>query len=260
MVKKVTGLVLVILVAISLVSCTERIDAGYEGIKVNLYGTDKGVDDVTLVTGRVWYNPFLTSIHEFPTYVQTYDYHAFTVNTKDGSVFTVDPTMSVSIVGGSSPKIFKKYRKNLDDIMSSTFANHIKDVYRIEFNKYSTNEVISSREKFEEGIQNKMRDFFKEEGFQLEQLTSGISYPKEITDAINLKNRAEQDAIRVEQELRIVEAEAKKLLAQAEAESKANELKQRTLTPLIIQYEFIQKWDGKTPLYGNSPMMFKNVN
>ena len=36
-------------------SCMQRIDAGHEGIKVNLYGSDKGVDDVELVTGAVWY-------------------------------------------------------------------------------------------------------------------------------------------------------------------------------------------------------------
>lgn len=38
-----------ILSALCLTSCSERIDAGSEGILVNLYGTDKGVDDVSLV-------------------------------------------------------------------------------------------------------------------------------------------------------------------------------------------------------------------
>lgn len=37
----------------TLTSC-ERIDAGCEGILVNLYGDDKGVDQVSLVTGWVW--------------------------------------------------------------------------------------------------------------------------------------------------------------------------------------------------------------
>lgn len=36
-----------------LTSCSERIDAGSEGILVSLYGSEKGVDDVSLVTGRV---------------------------------------------------------------------------------------------------------------------------------------------------------------------------------------------------------------
>lgn len=54
MLKKLLGLLSVALLATSTISCTERIDAGNEGIKVNLYGSDKGVDDVSLVTGRVW--------------------------------------------------------------------------------------------------------------------------------------------------------------------------------------------------------------
>lgn len=37
-------------IAMMAMFCT-RINAGYEGIKVNLYGDKKGVDDVTLVTG-----------------------------------------------------------------------------------------------------------------------------------------------------------------------------------------------------------------
>lgn len=57
--------------AMSLTSCSERIDAGSEGILVNLYGSDKGVDDVSLVTGRVWYNPFTEEVYEYPTFVQT---------------------------------------------------------------------------------------------------------------------------------------------------------------------------------------------
>ncbi len=49
----------------STTSCSERVDAGSEGILVNLYGSDKGVDDVSLVTGRVWYNPFTEEVYEF---------------------------------------------------------------------------------------------------------------------------------------------------------------------------------------------------
>ena len=63
----------------------ERIDAGYEGILVNLYGDDKGVGDVSMCTGAVWFNPFTQSVYEYPTFVQTVDYEPFTINAKDGS-------------------------------------------------------------------------------------------------------------------------------------------------------------------------------
>lgn len=38
---------MLLITALFLTSCSERIDAGSEGILVNLYGSDKGVDDVS---------------------------------------------------------------------------------------------------------------------------------------------------------------------------------------------------------------------
>lgn len=241
-------------------TCTERIDAGYEGILVKLYGGDKGVQDVSLVTGRVWYNPITEEVHEFPTYVQTVNYDAFTVNAKDGSVFTVDPTLSFKVTDGHSPAIFKKYRKTIGEITSTTLSNYIKDAFRIEFNKYSTDSIISNRERFEGAIQTHMGALLKKEGFTLEQMTSGISYPESITQAINAKNAAIQEAMRVENELKIAQAQARKLIVQAEAEARANELRKLSLNALLIQQQFIEKWDGKTPIYGQAPSFFKPIN
>ncbi|MBC7451607.1 MAG: hypothetical protein H7259_08985, partial [Cytophagales bacterium] len=96
-----------------LASCT-RIDAGYEGILIKQYGSEKGIQDVSLVTGRVWYNPWTENVEQYATFIQTVDYEAFNVNAKDGSEFIVDPTLSFNIVPGNSPKIFSKYRKDLE--------------------------------------------------------------------------------------------------------------------------------------------------
>lgn len=254
---KFLGLALVLLVLMT--SCT-RIDAGYDGILIKQYGTDKGVQDVSLVTGRVWYNPWTEDVEQIPTFVQTVDYKAFTVNAKDGSSFTVDPTLSFGVLKGNAPKIFEKYRKNLDEVTETTILNYVKDAFRLQMNKYTTDEIVSNREKFETDVQNTLKSVLEKEGFYLEQLTSGLGYPKTIVDAVNAKNKAVQEAMMVENQLRVAEAQAKKLLIQAESEKKANELRQQSLTPLLIQQEFIKKWDGRTPLYGSSPVMFKNVN
>jgi regulator of protease activity HflC (stomatin/prohibitin superfamily) len=252
----------ILILAISLLtltSCT-RVDAGYDGILIKQYGTDKGVQDVSLVTGRVWYNPWTEDVEQIPTFVQTVDYKAFTVNAKDGSSFTVDPTLSFGVTKGNAPKIFTKYRKGLEEVTATTILNYVKDAFRLQMNKYTTDEIVSNREKFETDVQNSLNEVLQKEGFYLEQLTSGLVYPKTIVDAVNAKNKAVQEAMMVENQLKVAEAQAKKLLIQAEAEKKANELRQQSLTPLLIQQEFIKKWDGKTPLYGQSPTMFKNVN
>jgi regulator of protease activity HflC (stomatin/prohibitin superfamily) len=256
--KQNSLLTLFVLLLILLSSCT-RIDAGYDGILIKQYGSDKGVQDVSLVTGRVWYNPWTEDVEQVATFVQTVDYKEFTVNAKDGSSFTVDPTLSFGVNKGNAPKIFQKYRKSLEEVTNTTILNYVKDSFRLQMNKYTTDEIVSNREKFENDVQNSLKHTLEKEGFYLEQLTSGLVYPKTIVDAVNAKNKAVQEAMMVENQLKVAEAQAKKLLIQAEAEKKANELRQQSLTPLLIQQEFIKKWDGKTPLYGNAPTLFKNI-
>lgn len=251
---------LVLLLCLGLSSACTRIDAGHEGVLVKLYGTDKGVQSASLVTGRVWYNPFAEDIYEFPTFIQTADYEPFTVNAKDGSVFSVDPTISFAVIAGNSPHIFTKYRKSLEEITTTTLLNYVKDAYRIQFNKYTTEGIISNRQQFENDVQDLLNKTLQKDGFHLEQLTSGLVYPEVITQAINLKNQAVQRAMQVENELKVAEAQARKKIIEAEAEAKANQLRQQTLTSLLIQQQFIEKWDGKTPIYGNTPVFFKNMD
>lgn len=62
--KKVIKMLAIIAMAMTMTSCYTRVDAGHEGIKVNLYGNNKGVDDVELVTGAVWYNPITTAVYD----------------------------------------------------------------------------------------------------------------------------------------------------------------------------------------------------
>ncbi|RYD92814.1 MAG: hypothetical protein EOP54_20175, partial [Sphingobacteriales bacterium] len=77
---KIAGAVVLVIVIWLIQPITyENIDAGNVGIKINLYGTDRGVDNITIVTGRVWYNTWTTKIVEFPTYTQSVDYDPFVV-------------------------------------------------------------------------------------------------------------------------------------------------------------------------------------
>lgn len=253
---------LVALVAcVSLNSCGyERVDAGHEGILVNLYGDDKGVGDVSMCTGAVWYNPFTQSVYEYPTFVQTVDYEPFTINAKDGSEFTVDPTISLKIMNGKSPAVFKKYRKELNDVIHGTLYNYVKDAFRIQLNNFSTDYIVSNRDSIENAIERHLSTALTRENFQLEQLTSGLKYPQTIVNAVNQKNRAVQEAQTALNEVAIAEANAKKLLVAAQAEAEANRLKQQALTPQILEKMWIEKWDGKLPVYGQVPTLFKDIS
>jgi len=254
----IIAIVLIVWVSRLLVA-VERIDAGHIGIRVNLVGGNKGVDDITEVTGWVFYLPFFTAIYEFPTYTQVKDYNPFTINTKDGSEFTVDPTLSYYVEQNSVPKIFRQYRKGLNELEDGFIKNVIYDCYRIVANKYPSDSLMSNRQNFEDEVQDKLSETLIKEGFVFQQLTSSLIPPQSLMDAINAKNKIVQEALEAENKLKKAEAEAKAKVISAEAEKKVNDLKASALTPLIIQQMFIEKWDGKLPVYGENPKIFKDI-
>lgn len=259
-----------LVVALGTTSC-KRVDAGHEGIKVNLYGDNKGVDNVTLVTGMVWFNPLTQSIYEYPTFVQTVDYEPFSVNAKDGSSFIVDPTISLKIVDGKAAEVFKKYRKpRISLIIETTLYNYVKNAFRIQLNNYTTDELVSKREEFEKAIEEQLSKELLAENFHLEQMTSGLQYPKTLVAAIDAKNSAIQEALKVENEVKKIEAEAKKRIAEAQgvadalkikgdAEAEYNRKISASLSQTLVQQQMIAKWDGSLPTYGQVPTLFKQV-
>ena len=238
----------------------ERIDAGCVGIKVNLVGDNRGVDDITEVTGWVFYLPLFTQIHEFPTFTQVKDYTPFYVNAKDGSEFTVDPTFSYYVNRELGPQMFRQYRRSLGELENGYIRNVIMDSYRIVANQFPSDSLISNRQEFELAVQKMLIDELNDEGFIFQQLTSNITAPQSLKDAIDAKNRTTQEAYQAENKLRQAEAEAKAKIIAAEAEKKVNELKSSALTPLIIQQMYIEKWDGKLPQYGEVPKLFRDVS
>ena len=114
-------------------------------------------------------------------------------------------------------------------------------------------------------------DAKKLEGFVINQLTSNLVYPETFKRAIEAKNNAVQSALMAENKVKQAEAEAKikvataegnaqAMLTSAKAEAEANSLKQKTITPMLLQLEYINKWDGKLPVYnGGGVIPFINI-
>jgi regulator of protease activity HflC (stomatin/prohibitin superfamily) len=273
MVKVIGASVLGFFLLVVLFNSCERVDAGHVGVKVNMYGDNKGVDDVVAVTGMVFYNPITTKIYEFPTFIQHKEYkgeNSFIVNSKDGSEFSVSPIMNYSVQREKVPAIFSKYRRPLEDIEEGFLKTAVYDAFRLATNKYTADELISNRAVFEVEVRRLLDGQLLKEGFIINQFTSNLIYPETFKKSIEAKNNAVQAALRAENEVKTAEAQAKikvataegnaqAMLTSAKAEAESNRMKQVTLTPLLLQLEYINKWDGKLPVYGTVPQMFKNI-
>lgn len=75
------------------------------------------------------------------------------------------------------------------------------------------------------------------------------------------KSQNEVLKIRAEAEKKIAAAdgEAQALKIKGDAEAEYNRKIAASLSPLIVQQMMLEKWDGKLPIYGTVPTLFRNV-
>ncbi|WP_026998872.1 SPFH domain-containing protein [Eisenibacter elegans] len=255
-----------------LASCA-RIDAGHVGLVVNLYGSKRGVQDVAEVTGFVWYNPMTTRIYEFPTFVQNVVFtdgrnegstsqEGFRVTTKDGLSVAFDISLNYRVDPGQVSKIFVKYRKPLHELDRTIMRNFLRDAYNEVSGRYTAEQLYENKNKFMEEAEKQISNRLGREGFIVEQvvLLNELRLPKSVMANIDAKINARQIALKKEQEVAQERAEAQKSIEQAkgaaesiriraEAEANANRVVAESISPNLIEYEKVKKWDGKNPQY-----------
>ena len=109
-------------------------------------------------------------------------------------------------------------------------------------------------------LQNSLSDnYINVTDFQMTE----INYSDVFERAIESKVTAEQEALKAKNKTVQVQEEAKQKVIAAEAEARSMAIRAQALSQnkSLVQYEAVQKWDGKMPQYmlGNS-VPFINVN
>ena len=275
----ITGLLLMF----NLNSCT-TIPAGSVGIVVHNSGDNRGVSNVAMTTGWTWYMPFTTSIFEYPTNVQTASWtknpneghpsnEEITFTNKDNMTISVDMSISYSLVYEKVPAFYVKFRNDNIDLFTHGFLRNItRDAFNETGGSYSIDQIMGDNAKFIAEVRTKVQSSVESIGVKIEQfgIIGAPRPPDQVIEAINSKLQATQIAIKKENELRQSIAQAKMDVAKARGDSaskviiaageaRANQLRQASLTDKLIQQQFIEKWDGKLPVYGATPQIFKGI-
>lgn len=271
--KRTKMLLIVASVSFALFGGCTRVDPGYVGIKVNYYGSSKGMEFHPLPVGIVLYNPFTTSVFEYPTFVQQVNWtkentpgsptdESITFNSIESIRMNVDVGLSYHLDKEMVPAFYEKFRTdNMEVFTHGYLHNIVRDAFNVVACVMKVEDINGpQKEILLEEAKQKVRQFLAPEGIILDQLTfiSDLRPPQNVIDSINAKVGATQDAIRVENEIRQAKAEAEKkvaeadgdgrsILTRAEAQAKANEKISASLSEDLIKYEAVKKWDGKLP-------------
>ena len=283
------------ILALILSSCVMRVDAGHVGIKVKLAGDERGVDKSPTVQGWVFFNPLTEQIILFPTSVQnivwTKDPHegntrdsSITFSSQEGVNINADVGLSFHIEPKLAPNLYARFRKSdLMDLADGYVRNAMREGFNMAASQMPVQDIYGSgKSKLVQDVQRRMAEQLGKDGFVIDQLTinGALRLPENVANAINRAMEATQQAIQAENRVRQVKAEAEQAITLAEgqakaararaqgeadaklitakAEARSNLILKYSMTPSVLQYRALERWNGRLPVMnggGAMPML-----
>ena len=277
------GLLLIGVIILSAYTLT-RIDAGHVGIRVKLAGSARGVQDIPVVTGWVFYNPLIEQIEQFPISVQNLVWtqahgegrgrdESITFSSQEGVNINADIGLSFHIEPSLAPHLYLRFRQpNLLLLADGYVRNAVREAFNDVASRMVVQDIYGAgKGKLVSDVTSRLNGVLGKDGFLIDQLTinGALRLPENVASAINRAMEATQNAIQAENRVRQVRAEADQAIAQAHgaaeasrqraegeadavlirarADARANEIIRLSTSGAVLQYRAIERWDGKLP-------------
>ena len=270
------------LLTVSLAACS-KVPAGYVGVKVYLLGSDKGVDNEELPTGRYWIG-MNEELYLFPTFTQNYVWtknaaegspnnESISFQSMEGLPVNADVGISYSIDPKKVTLVFQKYRRGVDEITDTFLRNEVRDAL-VQIASTKPIEYVYGAGKAE--LINQAKEMVRKEvepiGIRVENLywIGEIRLPDNVVKSINAKVGASQMALQRQNEVQQSKFEADKKIAEAHgtaesikeiavAQAEANRILSESLTDNLVKYKMIEKWNGQLPKFTTSSGVLFNM-
>jgi len=285
MFKKSGIFVAVLMVLLLCVYGLDNIEPGHVGIRVSLYGSHSGVQDITVRTGAVIYNRFTENIYEFPTFMQNAVWtktadegsptdESITFNSSEGAVVNTDMALSYQIDPTKVPEIFVNLRQDAEYITHTYMRGKARDAINRLASSMKVTEIFGSgKQKLLLDAKKELERELSPLGFKIDMIAfiGEMRVDPKVLESINLTISASQKAIeaqnkvvqsKAEADQKIEEArgEAESLTLVAEAKAAANKILTESLTPQLLQYEALQRWDGILPKVTGEAIPFIQID
>lgn len=264
--KKLIMSALAVVFAFAMSGCGRAtVPAGFVGVKVDLYGDEKGVQQNVVGVGKYWLT-WNEEIYQFPTFNQLHVYEQpFNFQTKDSMSVSAKVGVEYYVDQSKVSTVFQTYRKGVDEITQVNIRQNIADALIKDSGKMDIGTLAGEgRSLLLDSVTKSVKAKLDPIGIVIVKLswTDDLTYPPQVTASINAKIEATQKTLLRENEIAQTEAEAKKAVAaakgeadsirlRAEAEAAAITLRGEALrsNPEVLQLEAIGKWNGILPQY-----------
>ena len=265
----IIGAMILVAVLFLLPSTFTYINPGHVGIVIHRAGG--GVDPHPLGPGVHTRVPFATGIEEYPVFLKTVvltrangegagSNDEINVNSVEGQPLSLDVSLSFELDPAQTPKLYSTFRTDIDQITHGFVKQAIRQSLQEVVGTEPIADIIGPKKA---EATNRARALIAQRlqpyGFEVKQFTiNELRAPAAVMEAINQKNVMQQQALTAQNELQKntfqaqgdsikAAGRAKAIMAEAEAQARANQLLSQSITPTLVQYELTKKWNGQMP-------------
>lgn len=241
-----TPVMIVVLLIVFIFICNPIaiVGVGERGVKVTLgkVSPESYGEGVHLVT------PFISKMKNMDVKTQK-RFIETSVYTKDIQQARISYVINYNLQPDNAYKMYRQVGMNYEDtILMPVVEGTIKDV----IGKWNAQDLVANREKATREILTKLQNHLLDNYINVTdfQMTA-INYSDVFERAIESKVTAQQEALKAKNKTVQIQEEAKQKLISAEAEAKSMTIRANALTrnKALVEYEAVQKWDGKLPEY-----------
>jgi prohibitin 2 len=229
-----------------MLAACEQIDTGHRGIQTRFGEVDEKLGSIP--EGLYFYNPLTTSIIEMDVRVQRLEGTANTY-TKDVQQADIKYVVNYRLDPNAAHTIFKTVGKGW---AGQLVPQAVEGIMKQVVGHYDAVDLIEHRGKATAEIQAAIAESLKPKFVILDRIELvNIQYHKAFEQAVEQKVVAVQKAVEEKNRTVQVQEQAKQQLISAEAQAKSMQIRASALVanPKLVEYEAVQKWDGKLPQY-----------
>lgn len=271
----VAALITAVILAVKL----EKVQPGYVGVSVKQC-SGGGVSKNPIPTGYYWRELFCEDVIKYPTSMQSLILdrkgkadESITITSSEGLNINLDVAVNFTLDPKEVPGIYEKWRSDVESISHKYIRQTVRESLQVTFAKYTAEQLYSDKKEAARADAEKLLNaHLRPLGFIISQFTiNRIDPPAQVIEAINKKVSMVQEAQRSQQEVfkkqaeaaqavATAEGEAKAAIARAEgrakaitteadAQAKANRALAESVTPQLIEYEKMRRWNGVLPQF-----------
>ena len=261
--KNFSKIIMLATAIVSFASC-QRVAPNYAGVLMENFGKD-GKKDFAIVSGRVSTWEMGTELFQTPLFDQRGEFaKPVTLKAADNTEFNARPTYSYKVIKDRAIDVVfdNKHIGSGDSFMTSLEDNilepRIYDLIKEESRRYKTDSLMADGGSlvFEKRLEIIVEKEFAKRGLELLTFSAQLEFSEKVREKIDSRNEVNTNISVLDQQI----AEQKKVNELERLKTEQALIRSNGLTKEILYKQFIDRWDGKTPLYGVVPEFLKLTN